>query len=112
MVKLPSPPVDDKMLNESGKVWLGWIDWFNTFGSFFKGSYEFGNGYEVTPRKVDVYFATTDASELNYGVRAEGFLTTYDTTTKEITRIYTNSDSVTLPLYQYKLIVQGILKRI
>jgi hypothetical protein len=112
MVNLGAPPTDDKMLNESGKVWLGWIDWFNNFGSFFKGTYEFGDGYEVTPRKVDVYFVTTDATKLNYGVNAEGFLTTYDTTTGAITRIYTNNDNISLPSFQHKLIVQGTLKRI
>jgi len=111
MINLEAPPTDEPMLNESGKVWLGWLDWFNKFADFFKGSYSYGDGYEVTARKVNIYFTTTDATELNYGVNADGFVTTYDTSTGAITRIYTNSKSVSLPSFENKLVVQGVLKR-
>lgn len=112
MINLEKPPVDISIINENGKVWKAWLDFFLNLGSFFSGTYYKGDGYEITPRKISIY-QTVDSTvnSLSFEASGEGLLIYYDVDSGQEYFNYTNSSSVTLPPHAGKMVIQGILKR-
>lgn len=111
MIFLTNPPVGDTMYDATNNMDRGWLDFFNKFSLIFKGRYFFEDGVDVDDRKIVIYKVLEGDTAIELPVEGEGFVTTYDVDTQQITQIYVNSKDITLPSYASKLIVQGILKR-